>query len=104
MSLVADASATLAWVYTDEQTALIREVFARVRTEGAWVPGLWHLEIANSLQVGVRKKRLSLSLRDSTLIDLAELPIQVDWNTNDFAWNTTIRLADRHELTLYDAA
>jgi len=104
MSLVLDASATAAWVYTDERTALIRDLFVRVRTEGAWVPSLWHLEVANCLQINVRRKRHSAELRDSTLIDLAQLPIRVDLETNHIAWASTMRLADRHGLTLYDAA
>ncbi len=104
MSLIIDTSATIAWVYADERTAVIRAVFARVRSEGAWVPGLWHLETANVLQMNVRRKRHSAAFRDATLSDLALLPIQVDSATNDQAWVTTVLLAERHHLTVYDAA
>jgi predicted nucleic acid-binding protein len=32
------------------------------------------------------------------------LPIQVDSETDKQAWGATLRLAERHQLTLYDAA
>ena len=54
MSLVLDSSATLAGVYADEITEPIRNVFNLVSENGAWVPGLWKLEVANILEMGVR--------------------------------------------------
>ena len=43
-SVVIDSSITLAWVYREETTETVREVFQRVDKTGAWVPGLWRLE------------------------------------------------------------
>ena len=54
MSLVLDSSATLAWIYSDETTDPIRRLFDAVADDGAVVPALWRLEIANSLTVAVR--------------------------------------------------
>jgi hypothetical protein len=54
VSLVVDSSATLAWIYADETTPAIREVFDRVVDEGAIVPSLWRLEVANSLTMALR--------------------------------------------------
>jgi len=104
MSLVLDSSATLAWVYSDEATAAIRHVFNLVEEGGAWVPGLWRLEVANILEMGVRRGRHDAAFRDSTLADLALLPINLDAETDRQAWGATLRLAERHRLTLYDAA
>ncbi len=104
MSLVLDSSVTLAWVYSEEITPEIREVFALATASGAWVPALWRLEVANVLEMGVRSRRNSGAFRDATLADLALLPIQVDAETNRQAWGPTLRLATRHRLTLYDAA
>jgi len=53
VSLVLDSSATLAWIYSDETTNSIRLLFEAVGEEGAFVPALWRLEIANSLTVAV---------------------------------------------------
>jgi predicted nucleic acid-binding protein len=104
MSLVLDSSVTLAWVYSDETTAAVREVFDLLSASGAWVPGLWRLEVANILEMGVRRRRHSAAFRDSTLADLAILPIQVDTETDRQAWGMTLQLAERHRLTLCDAA
>ena len=104
MSLVLDSSVTLAWVYAAETTGAISDVLARVIESGAWVPALWRLEIANVLEMGVRKGRSDAAFRDAALADLAVLPITVDPETDRHAWGATAKLAARHRLTLYDAA
>lgn len=104
MSMVLDTSATLAWIYPGEQTEAIRGVFDRVTTTGAWVPSLWRLEVANSLEMGVRRGRIDPVFRDATLADFELLPIQADTETEKHAWRGTLRLAERHRLTVYDAA
>ena len=104
MSMVLDSSATLAWVYSDEITEPIRHVFNLVGENGAWVPGLWKLEVANILEMGARRGRHDVAFRNSTLADLALLPISVDTETDRHAWEATLRLSERHRLTLYDAA
>ncbi len=104
MSFVLDSSVALAWVYSDETTDAVRQVFDRLSQNGAWVPGLWRLEVANVLEMGVRRKRHGADFRDATLADLAQLPIQVDGETDQQAWGATLQFAARHQLTLYDAA
>jgi predicted nucleic acid-binding protein len=104
VSLVLDCSATVAWVYGDETTEAIRAVFEVVANSGAWVPALWRLEVANVLEMGVRRSRHDTAFRDATLADLALLPIRVDPETDQHAWGATARLAAGHGLTLYDAA
>jgi len=104
MSLVLDSSATLAWVYASETTEAVRHVFDLVSENGAWVPALWRLEVANILEMGVRRGRTKAAFRDAALIDLALLPIILDAETDRQAWGATARLAARHRLTLYDAA
>ena len=104
MSLVLDSSVTLAWVYSDETTAAVGQVFEMLNQGGAWVPGLWRLEVANILGMGVRRRRHDAGFRDSTLADLALLPIQVDAETDRQAWGATAHLASRRDLSLYDAA
>jgi predicted nucleic acid-binding protein len=104
MSLVLDSSITLAWAYNDETTQPVTQIFDLLIQGGAWVPGLWRLEVANVLEMSVRRKRHDRTFRDATLADLAQLPIQVDLQTDQQAWSATLRLAERHQLTLYDAA
>jgi predicted nucleic acid-binding protein len=62
------------------------------------------LEIANVLEMGVRRGRIDAEFRDATLTDLDLLPIQTDPETDKHSWQSTLRLAERHQLTLYDAA
>ena len=104
MSLVLDSSVALAWIYSDETTTGVTRVLQMVSTRGAWVPGLWRLEVANILEMGVRRGRHNAAFRDSTLADLALLPISTDPETEAHAWGASLRLAVTHRLTLHDAA
>lgn len=104
MSLVLGSSATLAWIYSDETTDAVRHVFDLLTENGAWVPGLWKLEVANILEMSVRRGRHDAAFRDATLADLTLLPISLDQETDRQAWGATAQLASRHRLTLYDAA
>jgi predicted nucleic acid-binding protein len=104
VSLVLDSSATLAWFYSDETTPAIRQVFELLVQSGAWVPSLWRLEVANILEMGIRRGRHDVAFRHSTLNDLSLLPISLDPETDRRAWDATLQLAHLHRLTLYDAA
>ena len=104
MSLVLDSSVTLAWVYRDETTDAVLEVFTKVVGGGAWVSSLWRLEVANVLEMGVRRGRHTAEFRDATLTDLALFPITTDAETAKQAWGATLQMASRNSLTVYDAA
>ena len=104
MSLVLDSSATLAWIYSDETTEPIRRLFDAVAEDGAVVPALWRLEVANSLTVAVRRGRIDVNFRRAALADLALLDITSDDRTDIHAWGETLNVADRFQLTVYDAA
>ena len=104
MSLVLDSSATLAWIYSDETTEEIRQLFDAVADNGAIVPALWRLEVANSLTVAMRRRRIDADFRRAALADLALLDITTDPHTDSLAWGETLALADRFRLSLYDAA
>ena len=102
--MVIDASLTMTWYFDDESTAATDELLDRVSEAGAMVPGLWHLEVANAFQMAVRRQRIDGVYRDASLAELALMPITIDADTNSYAWSTTLRLAERFSLTLYDAA
>jgi predicted nucleic acid-binding protein len=104
VSLVLDSSATLAWIYSDETTQPIRRVFEAVADDGAVVPALWRLEIANSLTVAVRRGRIDANFRRAALTDLALLDITIDGETDAHAWGETLNVADSFQLTVYDVA
>ncbi len=103
MSVVIDASLTLSWYFDDEATPAADAVLDRVSEAGAVVPGLWRLEVANAFQSALRRKRITAPYRDESLTELAAMPITVDEDTDTYAWTTTLRLAERFGLTIYDA-
>jgi predicted nucleic acid-binding protein len=51
----------------------------------------------------VKRRRLDKNGRDEAIIDLSNLNIAVDSETNAFAWSDTVELAERFGLTSYDA-
>jgi predicted nucleic acid-binding protein len=104
VSLVLDSSATLAWFYADETTPGIRRVFELLVKSSAWVPSLWRLEVANILEMGIRRGWHDIAFRQATVADLSLLPINLDPETDSQAWDATLKLAHRHRLTLYGAA
>jgi predicted nucleic acid-binding protein len=104
VSCVIDASVTLAWLLQDEHTPQSDRFFGQVAESGAIVPTLWRLEVANGLQWSVRRERINRKYRDASLASLKALPIEVDSETDAQAWENTLQLAERYELTLYDAA
>jgi predicted nucleic acid-binding protein len=104
VSLVLDSSATPAWIYAEETTNAVRQIFEMVAENGAVLPALWRLEVANGLTVAVRRGRIGVEFRDAALADLALLDITTDPHTETHSWTTILNLADRFRLTLYDAA
>jgi predicted nucleic acid-binding protein len=104
MSLVLDSSVALAWVYADETTDAVLRLLDEIRLHGAWVPGLWRWEVANVLQLNVRRGRHAADFRDEALSSLALLPVKVDAEADRHAWGAALRLAEHHGLTVYDAA
>jgi predicted nucleic acid-binding protein len=75
-----------------------------VKTDGFWVPELWRWEVANVLQMNVKRGRHGAAFRDAALLDLGLLSIHVDAEAGRQAWGPTVRVAERHGLTVYDAA
>ena len=104
MSLVLDGSVTLSWCFEDEGADVAHAVLGRVTLAGAVVPPIWHFEVANGLQIAVRRKRIDAVYRDDTLVDLAGLDIVTDDVCAANAWTASVALADRHRLTIYDAS
>jgi predicted nucleic acid-binding protein len=101
--VVIDASLTLTWYFEDEATPATEEVLDAVAQNGAVVPPLWRLEVANAFQSGIRRKRIDVAYRDASIADLGRLPIIIDADSDRHIWTTTLWLSDRYGLTIYDA-
>jgi predicted nucleic acid-binding protein len=100
---VLDSSAALAWVLPAEGSEAADQLLERIVIEGAVVPSLWPLEIANVLLMAERRGRITISERHQALATLAELPIHIEPSTATRAWTATLALAESHKLTVYDA-
>jgi predicted nucleic acid-binding protein len=102
MRFVLDASASLCWCFRDEQSSLADHGFALLLGGAeAIVPALWWFEIRNGVTLGLRKKRIDenevaafFGRLSEMLIFIAPLPATSD----------VFALAQRHNLTFYDAA
>jgi predicted nucleic acid-binding protein len=104
MSFVVDSSIILTWCFEDEATPATEAMLVRLTDDGAWAPSLWPLEVLNVLLMAQRRGRLTLKARQDRLALLCSLPITLDTETAEQAWTITNLLAERHGLTLYDAA
>lgn len=103
MSLVLDASVTLAWFIDGEETEATERVLDDVSQAGAIVPALWRIEVGNALLVAGRRGRLSTARRAEVIAILGAMPVSVDEAGDIEAWGACLALADLHGLTLYDA-
>ncbi len=102
--LVIDSSISIAWCFPDEQDDYSQAVLDALASTQAFVPHLWHLEVANTLLVGERRKRSNQTNTVTWVGFLSALPITVDTETNNHAFGNTLSLARDHNLSAYDAA
>jgi predicted nucleic acid-binding protein len=102
--LVIDASAALSWCFEDEGGPETDALIDKVAAEGAAVPGVWSLEIANGLVMGERRGRIKPAESAAFVAMIEQLPITLDLATGPRALHDTMSLAREHGLTAYDAA
>lgn len=65
---------------------------------------MWPLEIANGLEMAVRRQRITMADRDETLAILRRLPIEIQAVRREWDWGTVLSLGSYHRLTIYDAS
>ena len=103
MSFVLDNSVALTWCFEDERTPVTTALLEQVGESGAVAPMLWPLEALNELLVAERRGRLDAAKRRILASFLAALPIKLDEETASQAWIATADLAERFNLSSYDA-
>ncbi len=103
-SWVVDSSVGFAWVHPNQATPETEKLLKEVEA-GALVviPTLWFVEMANSLLVLQRRKRLTKGERKAALEILASMNFTVDEESARAAFHRTSELAEEHGLTIYDA-
>lgn len=100
---VLDCSVAVCWCFDDEASPATDALLERVRDEGAVVPSLWQVELANVLLQAERRRRTTAA-DTTTFLDLIdELPIATDEETVHRALREVLTLARAHGLTAYDA-
>lgn len=105
MSFVLDCSAVVPWIFEEEATPQTDRILDELASgETAWVPALWHLELANVLLGAERRGRISRAIAESFLVQLELLDIRVDDETISRAWGKTLDLARQYQVSSYDAA
>ena len=102
--LVLDCSVAVAWCFEDEASPALDALLDRVQADGAIVPPLWTLEVANVLLGAARRLRLTRETMHERLTLLDMLPVETDGQGNGPVWRSTVlALADTETLTMYDA-
>jgi predicted nucleic acid-binding protein len=104
VTIVIDASVALAWCFPEETTADSDRLLDIVAQDGAVAPAHWRLEVANILVLALAKGRIAQDRADASLRLLGGLQIAIDPETGDRAWTESWSLAQKHKLTIYDAA
>jgi predicted nucleic acid-binding protein len=106
MSLVLDASAALAWFFERAdpgEIALADQLLDDIATQSAWVPSLWHLEVANALLTAERRDVAKEAQVIDYLQRLSRLPILTDEVEVSHRQEVIMALGRQFHLTAYDA-
>ena len=101
---VVDCSIAVAWCFEDEVTPALDALLDQVQAEGAIVPPLWTIEVANVLTGAVRRQRISREHMHERLLLLDMLPIETDSQGTGPVWRSSVlALVETELLTAYDA-
>jgi predicted nucleic acid-binding protein len=108
MQFVLDCSVAISWCLVDENNDYANSILAMMVDSEAFVPGIWSLEIANTLVVAERRNRMtkeqSKEQSEEAINLLRSLLIKVDMATEINALDSTLNLARQEGLAAYDAA
>jgi len=101
MSIVVDASATLAWLFSEEDPTNWLE--NHLQSSSLMVPSLWQLEVVHVLLKKERQRHLSSEQVNAFLDVLDSVSIQVV-PPSQRTLQEIASLARPHQLSAYDAA
>ena len=101
MPFVIDASITASRLLSDELHPTALAAFTRFVDDTAIVPAVWWFEVRNMLLVNQRRGRIDERQMAQALEMIEEIPVAID---RDPESRIVIELAERHRLSVYDAA
>ncbi|MFB2835090.1 type II toxin-antitoxin system VapC family toxin [Floridanema evergladense] len=104
MRFVLDCSIAISWCLVDENDNYANTILAMMPNSEAYVPGIWSLEIANTLLVAERRNRITTEQSELAIALLQSLLIHIDESTNNYALSSTLLLGRQEGLAAYDAA
>jgi predicted nucleic acid-binding protein len=104
MGVVLDASCALALALGEELPDAVRRILERIPDDGATAPSIWPYEVANVLLLSARRRRIDINSCFARLAELENLQISIDESSAERVWNDGAVIAERHGLTVYDAA
>ncbi len=101
---IADSSVGVAWAVHSQASEVTEELLDRIASGTPLVvPSLWPFEVANSLLVLLRRKKILADDRNRALGALTRLPFVVDDEGPRLALGRISELAAEHGLSVYDA-
>lgn len=104
MQFVLDCSVAISWCLVDENDNYANAILAIMPDCEAFVPGIWSLEVANTLLVAERRNRMTQEQSKLAIALLQSLLIYVDEATESNALSSTLVLGRQEGLAAYDAA
>jgi predicted nucleic acid-binding protein len=92
-------------VFASEATPATEALLDDLANDGrAWVPALWHLEVANVMLGAQRRGKIDKAGAEKFMATLNAFDIEVDDETIPVAWTKTLALGEAYDLSAYDAA
>ena len=104
MQFVLDCSIAISWCLVDENNDYANAILEMMPDCEAYVPGIWSLEVANTLLVTERRNRMTQEQSQLAIVLLQSLLIHVDEATDSQALSSTFTLGRQEGLAAYDAA
>jgi len=103
-SWVVDSSIGVAWAHPAQASSDADTLLASIRAGTKMViPTLWYPEVANVLMVLQRRNKLSSDTRAAALAFLDSFEFIIDDESIRAALRKTSDLAEKYDLTVYDA-
>ena len=102
--IVVDASVALAWCFPDEASKYADAVLAVLKGQEMRVPAIWPIEVANTVWVGIRRKRIRQPDIQRFAVLLTGLRIVEELQHIPEALGNVLALARELDISPYDAA
>lgn len=104
MSLVViDVAAALGWCFAEGPGSAGDALLERVARDGALVPPIWHVELAERLLDAEREARLTPAQVSAIVDGVGRLPIGTDGAASLRHSGDALHLARQHGLPVHDA-